>query len=132
MERLVGKCGFVCEDCPAYSKNINSEADREEVSRKWLEIFQYPIDPAEIRCDGCVRVPGEGHEMLHGDCEFRACADGRGLDHCGLCPEYPCEKLEGYLSAYEQVARDWGDRISAADRDKYLKPHLDARTALKE
>lgn len=29
-------------------------------------------------------------------CVLRACADSRGILHCGLCPEFPCARLEAF------------------------------------
>ncbi|MCX6096695.1 MAG: DUF3795 domain-containing protein [Candidatus Bipolaricaulota bacterium] len=45
----------------------------------------YPSD-----CAGC-------RPELHKDCRFVRCALDRGLEHCGLCPKLPCEKLKAFV-----------------------------------
>jgi hypothetical protein len=49
---------------------------------KWPE---YPD-----RCNGCVASE-------HLDCFFVACCLERGIEHCGLCEEFPCRKLREFV-----------------------------------
>jgi hypothetical protein len=41
-------------------------------------------------CGGC--VPAD-----HMDCRFVACCLERGLEHCGLCEEFPCRRLREFV-----------------------------------
>lgn len=44
----------------------------------------------QVHCKGCLemKLPFWG-----GECEVKSCCEERGLDHCGVCPEFPCEML---------------------------------------
>ncbi|MDP3385682.1 MAG: DUF3795 domain-containing protein [Eubacteriales bacterium] len=118
---LVGMCGFVCDECPAYSKNITDDKDRNEVSRKWQELFDYDIEPEKIRCDGCYKVRIEGRELLHGDCEYKACAEKKKLERCSQCEEYMCTKLFEFVNAYKELSQS--SNITREDFEKYFKAH---------
>ena len=41
-------------------------------------------------CAGCLAE-------AHPDCHFIRCALEQSLEHCGLCPRLPCEKLEAFV-----------------------------------
>lgn len=131
MKKMIGKCGFVCEDCPAYSKNIKNEIEKVDISKKWLEIFDFAISPNAIRCDGCRQSTQLGHEILHLECEIRKCAEERNLEYCFNCDMYICDNLDKYLGEYESLAKDLREKISEDDLRKFLKPHLDAREIFK-
>ena len=52
------------------------------------------------RCPGC---GGEGFDAAHPTCSFKTCcADKHGLEICGQCAEYPCQKYENK----EKIERD--------------------------
>ena len=57
------RCGICCNDC----------------ERK-----------AEVHCTGCLSM---ALPFWGGECPVKSCCEGRGLDHCGLCPEFPCGVL---------------------------------------
>lgn len=41
-------------------------------------------------CRGC--IPQD-----HGDCHFVRCCQEKGIEHCGLCVEFPCQKLNEFV-----------------------------------
>jgi hypothetical protein len=45
----------------------------------------YPVE-----CRGCVP---EGHQ----DCHFVHCCLDKGIEHCGLCVEFPCQRLRTFV-----------------------------------
>lgn len=57
------RCGVCCNSC-----------DRKE----------------QVNCKGCLemKLPFWG-----GECKVKACCEEKTLDHCGVCPEFPCEML---------------------------------------
>lgn len=66
-------------------------------------------------CGGCIETMGE---PFHGRCPIAACAQQKGLTHCGQCPQIPCDALYGYSyldpehgdkpqGARVQVCRNW-------------------------
>lgn len=41
-------------------------------------------------CEGCV-------PEAHGECHFVGCCLSRGLEHCGLCEDFPCRELKDFV-----------------------------------
>lgn len=59
-----------------------------------------------MHCDGCVQIdkPFWGES-----CPVKACCEGKGFDHCGVCGEFPCALLRQF--AYDEKQGDNGARI---------------------
>jgi hypothetical protein len=78
MERIrAAVCGHYCGDCDAH------------------------MDDA---CCGCGYSLGQ---TSHGECMvFRCCIMERGLEHCGVCPDFPCQVYLGHAPSLE-VARHY-------------------------
>ncbi len=60
----LGMCGAYCGDCG------------------WKE---------STNCKGCQACGGQ---MFWGTCEVALCCIEKGVTHCGLCSELPCDKLQ--------------------------------------
>ena len=67
-------------------------------------------------CPGCQAACGH---MFHGDCTVSLCSIGKGLAHCGECPDMPCEALTRFAFDPEhgdpqgsriEVLRQWRAR----------------------
>ncbi len=65
---LLGACGIVCGHC------------------------KYLGQP----CLGCGRQ--QGKPFHGGACEVYACVAVRGLEHCGECSEFPCERIVAFAT----------------------------------
>ncbi len=92
MEKLIGYCGLICTECPAY---LATQADdnnlRKQTSEEWSKMYGTDIKPEHINCDGCTT---EGVKFAHcAKCEIRACGIEKGVKNCGHCDDYACEKL---------------------------------------
>ena len=102
-EGIMSCCGLDCSKCRAYVATRGSDyASATETARRWSNPEEGDYKPEDIWCDGC-----HSDHRLHAfcaKCPVRACAKGKGLDNCGGCGEYPCEKL-GSL---------WGSWIEAS------------------
>jgi hypothetical protein len=61
-------CGTVCDDC---------------------EYFKGEREP---RCEGCNAREGR---PFWGECPTYSCVAEHGVEHCGLCDEFPCDKFMG-------------------------------------
>jgi hypothetical protein len=97
MNKMIAYCGLVCTDCPAYvATQANDRAALEQVAARWREEYNAPdITVESVICDGCLNG---GHKCSHcADCEIRACGVERGVTNCAHCPEYACERLEGFF-----------------------------------
>ena len=48
------------------------------------------------KCKGCVNIDNP----FWGVCPVKSCCEGRGLEHCGECSEFPCTRLVEF--AYDE------------------------------
>lgn len=46
-------------------------------------------------CNGCTQVKGN---PFWGECQTYSCAKNQGVEHCGLCQDFPCKE---YMSRYD-------------------------------
>lgn len=58
-----------------------------------------------VDCPGCVAM----EKPFWGTCDVKVCCEGKGLEHCGLCSDFPCEVLNRF--AYDKEQGDDGKRI---------------------
>lgn len=73
------RCGLLCSECKY----------REQMGSK-----------------GCVNID----KPFWGDaCPLKSCCEGKKQEHCGNCPEFPCEVLNQF--AYAKEEGDDGKRI---------------------
>jgi len=42
----------------------------------------------EVHCTGCLAME---KPFWGGECGVKTCCEGRGLNHCGECADFPCE-----------------------------------------
>lgn len=99
MEEMIAFCGLACHECPTLlATKADDDEKRAAVARKWSELFKADIKPEMINCDGCLTVEGSlfGYCSM---CETRKCGMERGVDNCGYCDEYPCDKLDFIFNA---------------------------------
>ena len=93
---MIACCGLVCSNCPTFIATQNDDdAAREKTAALYAEKFGMVLKKEEINCDGCL---GEGDRKIGycRVCEIRKCCLGRGLKHCGVCPEQPCNQLRRF------------------------------------
>jgi hypothetical protein len=106
MGDLIACCGLNCANCEAYlATQAKDEIWKEQIAEKWRQEYNAPsITVAAVACNGCNATEGPwcGHCA---ECNFRACAQGKGLTNCSACADYPCEELSGFLELVP-VARE--------------------------
>jgi hypothetical protein len=86
---LLGVCGLYCGACYHYRASLpEGKHLLEEAARQGRELEGYT-------CRGCRSDTLYIHAGCS-TCEIRACADGRGLVHCGPCTDFPCDRIEAF------------------------------------
>lgn len=84
MSEIASRCGILCGEC-AYREQMN--------------------------CAGCVHI----EKPFWGEsCPVKSCCEEKGLEHCGLCEEFPCGLLNQF--AYDEKQGDDGKRIAQCRR----------------
>ena len=76
----IGRCGAYCGAC------------------EWRE---------GTSCPGCQLCMGE---MFWGQCSVAKCSIEKGIEHCGFCPELPCQILQAAFDDPEHG--DHGERLA--------------------
>lgn len=129
LTRLVAPCGLYCGGCIAFAGGAvrtharalrdllgpNFATYAERLSAMNPALGHYPAFARMLEflsqgtCKGC-----RGGGCLLGSCGVRGCAVKRGVDFCGLCPDFPCEEPglpEGLLERWRkngEILRDKG------------------------
>jgi hypothetical protein len=84
---LIAYCGLYCGACSF--KVAYEEQDREHLMRMPAKYDAWKQAPLEA-CPGCRQ------KNKCGQCAIRDCAVGKGIEHCGLCGDFPCGKLHEF------------------------------------
>lgn len=86
---LLSACGLYCGACYHFRASFYPS------DRLRLEAARRGKQPDGFTCQGCRSEKLYIHPGCAA-CAIRDCADGRGLPHCGLCADFPCERLRAF------------------------------------
>jgi hypothetical protein len=102
MGRIVGCCGIVCSECPVFVASRKNDAERRRVAEIFSRQYGREYRAEEINCDGCV---GDGSRIFSycTVCEIRKCGRAKGVGNCGVCVDYPCERLSKLFAGYSKA-----------------------------
>jgi hypothetical protein len=84
---LIAYCGLYCGAC---SFKVAFEENNPEHLMRMPAKYDY-LKKAPL--EGC---PGCRLENRCGECAIRDCAIEKNLEYCGLCSDFPCEKLQKF------------------------------------
>ena len=98
MNELIAFCGLDCKECDAYIATVNNDnALREKTAKAWSALYNSPIKPEDINCEGC-RCDGVTRIYCEKYCEIRQCARKRAMNTCGDCKELDsCQKVAAII-----------------------------------
>lgn len=98
MERMIGYCGLVCTDCPAYiATQADDRSALREVAAQWSKEFNATLTADDCVCDGCLTTTGRQIAYCS-ECKVRACAAEKNVRNCAHCSDYPCQTLNEFLA----------------------------------
>lgn len=108
-------CGYKCDLCKAYTKNIRKNDKRQELSDVWHKYYNLDIPIDSIACDGC-RSKKKDAKLIDEECPVRKCVVSREIDGCFACKDYPCDVYEErvglcYTSAKEKLGKEFSDKV---------------------
>ena len=107
INKMIACCGINCEKCETRIATIKDDDKmREEVSRKWCELFHTDIiTPDKINCTGC-RGDGVKYFFCNELCEIKPCVTSKGYESCAECAEIDsCTKLAAEIGNNEDASR---------------------------
>ena len=120
-KRTIAMCGYRCDLCQAYSRNIQKDDQRASLSLAWQKYYEIESDPAVMYCDGC-RSAKKDAQRIDSNCPVRGCVLNRNINSCVDCGEYPCgtfAKREGLC--FEQAREKRGVDFSGEEFDRFLR-----------
>ena len=108
-------CGIDCMTC---SIHLRTEEELEyQRSRN--------RDPDKVRCDGCRSDRNACH--WGSDCVLLyCCLYERGLDFCGECSDFPCDKVIEWAGEWEhhRIAVEKMKRMKEVGKDRWIEERL--------
>jgi len=114
-DRWIAACGLDCESCSIRRFPFDEGAAAECVpwfrEMGWLNASEGKAEALErgMTCRGC-----KGDRSVHWsvdddgrvDCWIlECCVDGKGLEFCSDCGDFPCEKLQAWSKENESYAK---------------------------
>ena len=121
MEPILSKCGYRCDLCLAYKKNLEKHPENRQVlSDGWYKYFGFRIPPENIYCDGCHAKDGK---QIDSGCPVQPCVIKHGIDHCAQCEDYICEKLQSRMVNFQVIQARFDQPIPESDRVRFIKPY---------
>lgn len=100
---------------------MESDDRRALLSDGWHKYFGFRIPPERIVCDGCT-APGQPR-LVDTGCPVRPCVLARGLEHCGKCPDYVCDKLKERLVNRKEIEERMGETMPEEDYRLFIMPY---------
>lgn len=89
----IAPCGIDCVNCEYHIEN-----GQEELWKRAAAFLK--TTPEEVACKGC-RL--QGGCSVHKDCATLSCVNGRGLESCGNCSDFPCRRLMPLVERADKV-----------------------------
>jgi len=115
---MIGFCGLYCMECPAYKGTVRSDLQLlEETAREW-STNDRRYDAKDMVCLGCTEPDSRLVSSYCKECVVRACALGRRVSHCVVCPDFDgCAKMGDLL---QRLGKPTLERKMKLMREKIL------------
>lgn len=147
--QYVAPCALLCYSCPGLKDGAISQcasrlcgyfegyydfndANLPEKYRPWLDefaAFERRLERfTQSTCPGCRSNPKPGAGCIEG-CVVPSCVKEKGIDYCGECNDFPCEKARSFFARINDViGKDWENgsrRIGEIGIDAYFEERKD-------
>lgn len=124
--KLIAYCGNDCSWCPRYIATQSGELEQlREVARIWQKAgWRDGLEPPEkMACHGCLSADWCRYSI-------RQCAEDKGVDICGRCPDYPCPIVIKVFERTGQYAARCKEVLPAADFQRLQKAFFNKKDNL--
>jgi hypothetical protein len=104
VSEMIAYCGLDCSKCDAFIATREEDSERKkEMAQRWTKSLNIEFGPGDIDCTGCMseKISGWCTKV----CKMRPCAETRKVKTCAHCEDYPCEKLQKFLSDEPKAAK---------------------------
>ena len=126
---IVSFCGYRCDLCPAYVKNVDRLADRTTIRNGWKTFFGFDVPEDRIKCVGC----HEEGTHLDTDCAVRPCALEKHSRNCSFCNLFEsCDTLRSRADILEEIKKARTKKISQKEYALFFRPYEGRRELNKQ
>jgi hypothetical protein len=124
----VSFCGYRCDLCPAYVRNVDKLANRATIREGWKTFFGFDVSEDRIKCVGC----NEEGFHLDTDCAVRPCAVEKHVRNCSFCGLFEsCDTLRSRADILDEPKKKFTGRISKKEYKLFFRPY-EGRNELKK
>ncbi len=114
---LIGFCGQYCARCLVYIASTTSDSRKKErLAKKYSKELGKNLSADNIHCWGC---RADNKNCWGKSCQFRKCAQEKGIEFCYQCREFPCPELEKYYENHPEPQQNLR-RISKIGVDAFV------------
>ena len=108
MPRLkMAACGVDCNECAQYKVTKENDLKAAEALVPWFRSQGWIGENEATLCYGCWNITDDCFWKCGcGSIDFRICCEGKKINHCGECGDFPCEHYIKWV--------DWGDHHKKA------------------
>jgi hypothetical protein len=125
---MVSFCGYRCDLCPAYVKNVDTLAKRSAIRKGWNTFFGFDVPEERIICIGCDNTGNH----LDTECRVRPCARSKHLQNCSFCDLFEsCETLRTRADILDTTKTKYSGQISKEEYALFFRPY-EGRDELKK
>ncbi len=118
-KNLASVCGLFCVSCGLYYATQENNRPRLDAIAKHLG-----LQPNETYCDGC---RSERKTSNCKNCSLIKCAEGKGVDFCAECSDYPCSELKNFQEKMPHRKEIWNsqERIKNVGWEQWYEEMVD-------
>lgn len=88
---MIAYCGLNCETCDIYKATVIDREDYKDELASRFSTPEFVITVEDISCKGCLTKQQLFKYCT--ECDIRACAASKNTENCGVCDDYPCDRL---------------------------------------
>jgi Golgi nucleoside diphosphatase len=119
-DKPVSFCGYRCDLCPAFIKNVDTLINRTAVRKGWNTFFGFDVPEERIICVGCKNKGAH----LDTDCPIRPCALEKLIDNCSFCTFFDtCEKLKSRADIIDELKKKFAGNLSKKEYELFFRPY---------
>ena len=127
-KKYIAFCGYRCDLCPAYMKNVDKFTNRTLIRNGWKNFFGFDVPEDRLMCVGCF------DEGSHQDteCPVRPCALKTDIQNCSFCNLFEsCDTLRSRAGILDETKKKFADKSSQEEYELFFRPY-EGRKELKK
>lgn len=119
-KKQISFCGYRCDLCPAYVKNVDTLAKRTTVRKAWNTFFGFDVPEERLLCVGCSKKGSH----LDTECPVRPCALSKHVQNCSYCDLFEsCVTLRSRADILDETKKKYSGQISKEEYELFFRPY---------